>query len=228
VSLPPLSTSGGPSPNDTLRARVMAAVRAEPVSPRAAGKRRLALGVLRALAVWAVVSFAIGLPGLRGRPLAYVASLAVAWFLVGAAATWAGVTRGRSMLGRTAAWRRATAVLTPLALVATSFALGAVWPETLTRGAGVDRHLLCVVGTAGFALAPLRLFVNMWRESDPVAPRLTGAAIAAAAGAWGALAIELHCRFTSTFHVVVGHVLPVMLLALIGVYLGNRFLAIRA
>ena len=223
--LPP--AFNGPPPNGDLRARVMAAVRAEPVSPRVIGLRRRVLWGVLALGFWAVVSVAIGLPGLRGRPLAYVVSLGVAWLLVGAAATWAGVARGGSMLGRAAAWRITTAAMTPLALLCTSLLLGAAWPETLTDNAAIGRHVLCVVGTVGFALGPLGVFIAMWRGSDPLAPRLTGAAIAAAAGAWGALAIELHCRFTSPFHVVVGHVLPVSLLALAGMYIGRRFLAIR-
>jgi hypothetical protein len=205
----------------------MAAVRAEPVSPRAVGLRHRVYHVMRVLIVWALISLAIGLPGLRDRPLAYVLSLAAAWLLVGAAATWAGVARGRSMLGRTAAWRTATALFTPLALLATGLALGALWPETLTHSGGVARHLLCVVGTVSFAMGPLGLFVAMWRASDPVAPRLTGAAIGAAAGAWGALAIEVHCRFTSPFHVAFGHVMPVSLLALAGIYVGQRLLTVR-
>jgi hypothetical protein len=215
-------------PSDELRQRVLAAVLAEPVPPRAVGMRRRALRLARILVVWVLISLAIGLPGLRGRPLAYVSSLAVAWLLVGVAATWAGVGRGRSMLGRGAIWSSATAVLTPMALLATSLALGNLWPETLTDHAGVSRHLLCVVGTIGFALGPLGLFIAMWRESDPVGPRLTGASIAAAAGAWGALAIELHCRFTSLFHVIIGHVLPVALLALAGIAVGRRYLRVSS
>jgi hypothetical protein len=205
----------------------MAAVRAEPVPPRSVGLRRLALWVLFALAFCAAFSVAIGSPGVRGRPLAYVVSLAVAWALVGVASTWAGVSRGRSMLGRTAVWKKATIFFTPLALLVTSLALGAVWPETLVDHARMHRHLLCILGTLGFAWGPLGVFLALWRRSDPLVPRLTGAAIASAAGAWGALAIELHCKFTSPFHVVVGHVLPVALFALQGMYIGRRFLAVR-
>jgi hypothetical protein len=61
-----------------------------------------------------------------------------------------------------------------------------------------------------------------------VAPRLTGAAIGAASGAWGALAIQLHCAHTSPTHVVLGHILPVVALTLVGVVLGDRVVAVRA
>jgi hypothetical protein len=215
------------APPDELRERVMASVRAEPAAPRAAGVRKRATLVTGAIIFSVVLSVAIGSPGLRGRPFAYVASLAVAWSLVGIAATWAGVARGRSMLGRPAVWRLGVVTLTPLALLMASAALGQRWPETLTDGAELPAHLLCVLGTVAFALGPLAAFVAMRRASDPVAPGLTGAAIAVAAGAWGALGIELHCRYASPFHVAVGHVLPVALLALVGVVVGRRLLAIR-
>jgi hypothetical protein len=118
--------------------------------------------------------------------------------------------------------------MTPIALLVTSFASGVGWPQTLDNESSIGAHLLCVVGTIGFALAPLVLFATMRRGSDPVAPRLTGAAIAAAAGAWGALAIELHCRYTSPLHVIFGHVVPVALLALAGMAVGDRFVALRS
>jgi hypothetical protein len=218
----------GLQPPPALRARVLAAVRAEPVPPRAIAARKRALLVVGAILFAASLSIAIGRPGLRGRPFAYVASLALVWLVVSAGATWVGVLRGRSMLGRAAEWRSAAMALTPVALVATSLAFGIAWPQTLTDHAGLGAHLLCVLGTVGFALGPLLAFMAMRLASDPVAPRLTCGAIAAAAGAWGALGIELHCRYTSPWHVVVGHVLPVALLAMGGMLVGNSVVAIRA
>jgi hypothetical protein len=222
---PPVS---GPSPSEDLRARVMAAVRASPVAVRAVGVRRRAWLVTAAFTFSAGVLVAIGRPGLRGRPLAYVLALTSAGVLVAGAATWASVARGRSMLGRTVRWRMAAATLTPMLLFAASLAFGTLWQQPVVDGSGAGAHLSCVAGTAAFALGPLAAFLATRRASDPVAPRLTGAAIAAAAGAWGALGIELHCRYTSPLHVFLGHVLPVALLALLGVVVGARFLAIRA
>jgi hypothetical protein len=229
VSAPdPSGMSPGISPSDAVRIRIMAAVRAEPVAPRAVGMRHRAWLLAVALAFSVVVSFAIGRPGLRGRPLAYVAGLAVAWALVAAAATWAGVVRGRSMLGPSLVWRTAVAVLTPIALYTISLGLGAAWPQTLIDHSSMGSHVLCLVGTTAFALGPLAAFAAMRRASDPVAPRLTGAAIGAAAGAWGALGIELHCRHASPFHVAVAHVLPVIAVALAGLFVISPFVAIRA
>jgi hypothetical protein len=225
-SLPPAGSGSAP-PGAEVRARVMAAVRTDPVGSRAAGTRRRALFVLLALAISAAGSLAIGLPALRDRPSGYVVSLSLAWLGISVMATWAGVSRGRSMLGRPAGWRIAVAWVTPVALLASSLALGAAWPQTLRDEAGTFEHVLCFLGTIGFALSPLAAFLAIRRSTDPVSPRLTGAAIAAAAGAWGALAIELHCRWTSPWHVFVGHVLPVSVLAIAGVAAGTRYVAVR-
>jgi hypothetical protein len=223
------SLSSSRSQGDDLRARVMAAVRAEPVAARQVGVRRRAGLVTVALVFWAAtVSFLIGRPGLRGRPLGYVVALTLVWILVAAAATWAGVARGRSMLGRGVAWKMVAATLTPVALLAASIACGNLWRQSATDGLWGSAYLACLVGTAAFALGPLAVFMATRRASDPVVPRVTGAAIAAAAGAWGALGIELHCRYTSPLHVLIGHALPVALLALVGTIVGARLLAIRS
>jgi hypothetical protein len=226
----PNQPAGSPSlsPSDALRARVMDAVRAEPVAPRAGGIRNQAWLLVLALAFSVMVSAEIGGPGLRGRPFAYVAALAVVWLLVAAGATWAGVARGRSMLGRNSAWRTAVALLTPLGLFAASLALGVAWPQTLVDQSALGGHVLCLVGTTAFALGPLLIFAALWRSSDPVAPRLTGAAIGAAAGAWGALGIEMHCRHASPFHVGIAHVLPVVVLALVGLLAIGPLVSVRA
>jgi hypothetical protein len=214
--------------SDALRARVLAAVRATPVAVRSVGARRRVWLVTAALLFSAGVSVALERPGLRGRPFAYVFALALAGVVVAGAATWAGVARGRSMLGRSVACRMATATLTPVALLAASLVFGSLWHQTVADGSGAGAHLACVAGTAAFALGPLAAFFAARQGSDPVSPGLTGAAIAAAAGAWGALGIVLHCRYTSPLHVFIGHVLPVALLAVVGMVVGARLLAIRA
>ena len=132
------------------------------------------------------------------------------------------------MLGRSAAVRLGVATLVPAALLATSLAAAMAWPQTLHDDTTLRSHVVCVVFTLLCALGPLVAFAVVRRRSDPVAPRLTGAAIGAASGAWGALAIELHCSHASPEHVVLAHLLPVVLLTLVGVLVGDRVVAIRA
>ena len=214
-------------PHPELRSRVLAAAIASPVAARAVGLRQRAAALAAGFALPVAISLALGCPRGGGRPAAYVATLATAWLGVGLAATWAGVSRGRSMLGRSAIWRVLVAALTPAALFATAFLAALAWPSTRDDDAGALVHVVCVAVAMVCALGPLAAFAMVRRGSDPVAPRLTGAAIGAASGAWGALFIELYCAHTSVGHIVLGHVLPVALLTLLGALVGDKVVAIR-
>jgi hypothetical protein len=217
-----------PSPPSELRARILAAAQAEPVPPREAGRRRNLLLVAGALVLPVTLSVWAHGPDAGGRPCGYVVALAAAWLLVSALATWGGVLRGTSMLGRSASWRLVVATLTPAALLVTAALAAAVWPQTLVDDATTRSHVVCIVFTFLCAIGPLTAFALMRRQSDPVAPRLTGAAIGSASGAWGALAIELHCGHASPEHVLLGHLLPVVLLGALGILVGHFVVAIRA
>jgi hypothetical protein len=214
-------------PPTDLRARVLAAAAAERVPPRPVGARRRAVTLGVGFAASVLLSVLIGLPGTGGRPCAYVTAITIAWGAVAMAATLWGVARGRSMLGRSTAWRVGVAVATPLMLLATAVTLAMFWPATLDDPAGMHAHAVCCFYTTLFAAGPLLAFAFVRRESDPVSPGLTGAALGAAAGAWGALGIELHCAHAGMVHVVLGHVLPVLGLTVLGVLLGRRVVATR-
>jgi hypothetical protein len=214
-------------PPPELRARVLAQASAEPVPPRAAGTWRRTLAVVLSVGVSYGILASIGGPGSGGRPLAYTYVLAALWGVVGVLGAWAGVGRGHSMLGRPASWRVLVVLLTPVALFATAFVVNALWPPPF-RFADFDKHLTCVEWTLVMAAAPLIAFTYLRRGSDPVAPRLTGAAIGTAAGTVGALGIELICTHATLFHVLVGHVLPVALLAVLGALVAGRIVSVRA
>ena len=78
------------------------------------------------------------------------------------------------------------------------------------------------------AAGPLIAFARLRRGSDPESPRLTGAALGAAAGAWGDAAHVPICGYTAPAHIVIGHILPIVLLALVGVIVGDRVVALRS
>ncbi|MGH7293520.1 MAG: NrsF family protein, partial [Polyangiaceae bacterium] len=217
-----------PLPPAELRARVLAAAIAEPMRPRAAGVGRSPLVVLAGFLPALALSLFVGGPGVGDRPAAYTAFLAVAWLAVAVLATVASVSRGTSMLGRPSSWRLAAAALTPATLLGTALVAMALWPSVAAGHAVLRDHAVCVVATLLCGLGPLASFAFVRRGSEPVLPRLTGAAIGAAAGAWGALFIELHCAHASWDHVVLGHLAPVALLTLVGVIVGDRVLAVRA
>jgi hypothetical protein len=211
-----------------VRARILAVARREPAASRAEGSRRRARVVTVGVLAWFVVLLAIDRPGLRGREVLPMVALSGLWLLIGAAAAWLGIARGRSMLGRGRAERLAVVVLTPLALLGSALAVRALVPPLPVDVTGLSTHLLCVLGTSLFAVGPLFAAILLWRASDPIAPGWAGAAIGAAAGAWGALGIELHCGHTAVLHVVLGHVLPVVLLSAAGAAIGHWAVAIRS
>ena len=221
MSDPPL-----PPPPPELRARVIEAARREPVPTRAVGSRRRA----RALAIGfgaLVAMLAILGPRPMGRPDGYLAAVVLAWLPIAAAATWAGVGQGRSMLGRPPAWLVGVVALTPLAMMAVWACVAIAWPSTLHDASGPREHFICDVMTLALSAGPLVAFGVLRRASDPVTPRLTGAALGTAAAAWGAIVLHLLCGFTSPLHILLGHVLPIGLVALVGAALTARTVAVR-
>lgn len=219
-----MSTQG---PSAELRARVLAAAGAEPVPTRSAGLARRAATVAVGMAVSLLVLAFIGGPQPDGRPMGYFLFMAVLWSVIVLASTWGGVARGRSMLGRPMSVRVVVASLTPAALVVTALAAGLVWPATLAESSTMHDHLFCLELGSLMAIGPLVAFALVRRGSDPVAPRLTGAALGAAAGAWGGLCIELRCGHASMEHVVIGHVVPVTIMALLGALIAGSVVSVR-
>src|SRR5439155_555935 len=65
------------------------------------------------------------------------------------------------------------------------------------------------------------------RRADPVQPATSGAAIGAACGLAAAALVDLWCPVAHLPHLLLGHLLPVALLALAGAIAGSRLLAIR-
>lgn len=214
-------------PPPDLRSRVLEALDREPVPVREAGARRQVIvlatgfGALLATLAW------IG-PKMHARPVGYVAALALTWLPIAALATWAGVSRGRSMLGRPIAWRVAVVTLTPLAMMTAWYCVALVWPAMFHDHSTVKRIEICNSATLAFALGPFIAFMSIRKHSDPVSPRLTGAAIGTAAAAWAAVVLHMICGYTSLGHMLFGHVAPVLILALIGAVLAARTVAIRA
>ena len=219
-----MSTQG---PSADLRARVLAAASAEPMPTRSAGLVRRAAVVAVGMVLSLLVLAYIGGPQPDGRPIAYFLTIAALWTGVVLVASWAGVGRGKSMLGRPASMRWIVAALTPAALVVATLLAGLCWPATISEPSTIHDHLLCIELGSLMAIGPLVAFAFVRRDSDPVAPRLTGAAVGAVAGAWGGLFIELRCGHCSVEHVVLGHVVPVVVFALAGALIAGSVISVR-
>jgi hypothetical protein len=213
-------------PSSELRARVLSAVAKEPSPARRAVERRRALALLGA-GLWMLFVFG-GLGGFRAveRPLAFVLGTGAGWAAIALVATW-GASRGGSMVGRPRSALLLLVVMTPLALEVW-YAAWALRADFAVAVAPIDKSALCAIATLTMALAPFALLFLGRRGSDPNHPRATGAAMGVVAGVWGAVLIDLHCERTDILHVTLGHVLPVLVLALVGWVLGARWLGVRA
>jgi hypothetical protein len=217
----------GPMPSPDLRARILAAATATPAPSRGSIRREQRIALTCGFIILGAVWYRLGVhPGTR--PAAYIATLAGAWLALAAATTWAGVGSGNSMLGRPQAWRAATVLLAPLAMIALWWPIALAWPTTLENESGLFAIEQCLVGTGLLGIGPLLAFLYLARGSEPVRPWLAGAALGVAAGGWGAVALVIICRHASVSHMLIGHVVPVALMAFIGAAIGARALAIRA
>ncbi len=211
-----------------LRTRVLDAARRAPAPSRAAGSRRRGLTIALGFCVAVACALWVGKLELGGRPGGYLALVFVAWAAIAVVASWGALGRGRLMLGRPTAYKVAIALLTPAALISVALVGSLVWPETVDGRSGLVAHVVCAALTVLFALGPLVSFALVSRHTDPIAPTLSGAALGAAAGAWGAFGIELFCSRATPVHVALGHVLPVVLLAAAGALVGGRLVRVVA
>jgi hypothetical protein len=76
--------------------------------------------------------------------------------------------------------------------------------------------LRCLAIAVTVGLLVLVSFAAALRRSAPVASRLRGAALGAAAGAWAGLSVFIFCPATDHRHLLVGHVLPIVMFTLVG------------
>lgn len=130
-------------------------------------------------------------------------------------ATWAAISRGRSMRGRRLEWLAAVAILTPLALLAwkagVSMAFDGmtqVWPERV--------GLRCMRLGLMAATPPLAALLFLPGSIGLQHARATGLALGVAAGAWAWVAIDLWCPVAHLPHLLLGHVVPLAAAALAG------------
>jgi hypothetical protein len=198
-----------------LAAGLDAPTRAEVRRRRAAAVPLAAAAMVAVLYVWGGPSHAWGRP-----------QLVTAWILAGFVAlavtgTLLTVPR-RSMLAPPAPRLLAVALGVPVVVAAWLIGWHTAYDDPFTRFG-----LRCFALTAAAAPWPFAALLAFMPRFDPVHPRLSGAALGAAAGAWAALLVELWCPLADPGHVLVGHALPLAALAGLGALVGGRALALR-
>jgi hypothetical protein len=213
-------------PPPSLRARVLQEVRAVPSSTMADRRRGAIVAACIAAGASLFLSLRLGLPSARSQGV--LALLAIGGAVFAIVTTWVAASRGRSMLGRSRGVLVAVAVLAPLALIAWATTVTGLESAVVLVGGTMTQHIVCIVFTLLFAFGPFVALAYARRGTDPVHPRALGAALGAAAGAWGGGMIDVHCTVTTVEHFAIGHALPIVLLSVLGALVGARVFGVRA
>ena len=211
-----------------MKARVLASVRSTRSPPRVSPWKIAAWIVPVAVAVAFSLFMAVGgFSHGEGRPgWMYIGPL-LGWIAVAVLATWGAFGRGRSAIGRNKATLAVIAIATPAVLFAMMLVYDVAFPEASVWWPG-RAGFKCFGLTLAIAAWPLVGMALVRRSSDPVHPGATGAALGAASGAWAGVMVHLWCPVSHPAHLAIGHILPIVVLSLFGLFLGKRVIALHA
>jgi hypothetical protein len=210
---------------EELKSRILDGVRREPSPPRNEQRRRVVLTLAAAVIVPLVAFLVVGAVRPGPRPLALMLATTGGAIGIALAAVWTAFGRGGQMLGRARTRLLAMTIAAPATFVvwklawSGKFEMADAWPDR--------PGLRCFALTLLFAAWPFLALASVRRGSDPTHPRSLGAALGVAAGTCAAVLVDLWCPVGYPRHVIGGHLVPIVLLGLAGVWIGHRFLAVR-
>jgi hypothetical protein len=187
---------------------------------------REAVVTLGGLLIAWIVFEAIGGVRVGPRPTALVVATSLGSAALAGAAAWLVLARTRTMLSPPRFVLLGLVAALPLAFLAWKVGVTAgfasmdeAWPER--PGWRCLRNSLLIA-------APLfAAFALRWLGRDPSHPRTTGAALGIVAGASTAVLVDLWCPVAYVPHLLLGHLLPMAVLALIGAIVGHFAFAVR-
>lgn len=212
---------------DELKARILEAARHRPSPSRPQVATRTAALLASAVALPAAVFLALGALESGPRPVALVATTAAGTLAIALATVWVAFGRGGQMVGRPRAWLVALCAAAPAAFLAWKLLWSLRFPGGTDPWA-TRPGFRCLGLTLLLAAWPLAVVLAVRRESDPTHPRSLGAALGVMAGTCAAVLVDLWCPVAHPPHLLLGHVLPIALLGLLGAWIGERVLAVRA
>lgn len=214
---------GPPPAPPQLRAGVIDAVRRSPShSAQQVRARQTVVALVTTAVVWLLFEL---LGGVRvgPRPLVLVVATAVGSALIASAAVWLAGARGRWMIGHPRAALVAMVLWVPLAFLAWKVLATAPFPN-MEIDWPTRLGWRCFRLSFLLATPPLTAFFYLRQRSDPSHPRAMGAALGAAAGACSAFFVDLWCPVAYVPHLLLGHLLPMSILAGFGAVAGRRWL----
>jgi len=226
----PLHDLPWPTPGEPSE-RVSAAIRSQCTKDlrsqrgmSCAARSALSLGLCVALVVW-LSYWASGQPVQSELMRAGIIG-AVGWGVVQAGVLFYGLARPPCKRGSARA-RLGLLFLVPLLFFGY---LGLTSSEThafnqFSHGAEATHAVRCSLLTLLFGGLVAVGGLVLWRRTDPIQPRLSGALLGLLGGLAGSLAMGIACASHETYHLWFSHGLAVIALALVGWVAGRRVLA---
>jgi len=209
------------------KARLLAAIQQAPSRTRRVAQLWSWLVLPAGIIIAAALYFALGgIEHGKGRALWFYVTCAISWTAVAVVSLWGALGRARASSWRSRSALLAFALGTPAVLFATMFFFAVADPDVTTLHPEKIGYR-CLGLTLAAAAFPLVALLYAKRESDPVHPSFTGAALGSACGAAAGIMVELWCPIAAPRHVAFGHILPIMVLAGLGALLGARTLGLR-
>ncbi len=209
-------------PSD-LKARVLKQVHQKPTPTRRSEVLRAALLVAGSVAIGFVVFLLRGGIRITGRPTTLIVGTSLGTATIAAVGTWVGIGRRRSMLGRSSLALCVMALVTPLALLFWKVIWSAQFPGGLDPWPG-RIGFRCLNLTLLMGVLPLLALLFARRGTDPTHPRLAGLSAGASVGLCVSVFVDMWCPVGYVPHFLLGHILPIALLALAGVWFGKVLL----
>jgi hypothetical protein len=213
-----------------LRRRVLASIRDLPApTRRQALKARawiLGCGVLGGLVIFLLEGFLLeGGAHVPARPPWPTALTSLGTATVAGGGMWLLLTRGRSALGRPAGRLATLAVTAAILFIAWRYGVSALFKGTSAWPGRPGFRCLGLGVTTG--ALPLLAGLLSARRTVPSSPGMTGAAFGAGAGLGSSWLVDLDCPVSYLPHLLMGHLLPIGVLALLGGAAGALLLRMR-
>jgi len=214
----------GPS-NTDLKGRVLASIRELPAPTRGEALRArawiLGCGVLGALAIFLLE----GGGHLPSQPRSLTALTSLGTATIVGAGMWLLLTRGRSALGRPTGRLVTLALTTAILFFTWRYGVSALFGQTSAWPGRPGYRCLGLSVTTG--ALPLLAALLSARRTVPMSPGVTGAALGAGAGLGSSWLVDLNCPVSYLPHLLLGHLLPIGILALVGGGAGALLLRMR-
>jgi hypothetical protein len=209
-----------------LRAETLARIAATPAMTRR-DRRRQAIALV-ALAAAGMLTVFLSAGGVRpfDRPMSLMVATAAGSAILAVLAWVVALGRGGTMMGRSRVVLLSAVALLPLGLLLWKTGMSGLY-DGMTAVWPTKPGLKCLGLELVTGALPLTLALAARRRLDPVHPATTGAALGAACGLASAALVDLWCPVADLRHLLLGHLLPIAVLALVGAAVGGPVLGLR-